>query len=491
MIDLYPFQNSIVTEARQAFSDGFFSPTVVAPTGSGKTIMFAYIALNAMQRGNRVLILVHRREILQQTLEKLFSFGVQAGQIASGKPMTRDMIQVAMVGTIVRRLDKFKKDRFDLIICDEGHHAVSPTWLKILAYFHKTPRMLFTATPERADGAGLIDVSDKMIMGPTISELVNDGYLAYPVMYRPPQEVIENYHMKRGDFDKEEQVNVMSRRQIVGDVIGHYKKHLDHQPVVCFCVSIDHCHMMTESFIAAGYKARTVWGNMPDKDRKSAIYGLADGSVEVVTSCDVISEGVDVPVMAGCILLRRTVSLALYLQQVGRALRKHEGKNHAIILDHAGNYYLHGHVLADRDWSLEHGKRNHKKDKNPEITSCPKCFGVWPGKPKVCPGYLNGEKCGFVFDDKKEIAGQQRKPPEQIAGELIAALPDGVDPAKVKELTDDIMLMQRMPAATRKKYFLKKAYELQDKGEIAALTKAIGYKPGWTYHVWKNILGNR
>lgn len=128
MFNLRPYQHDIINASRQAFRDGFRSPVIVAPTGSGKTQIFTSIASNIKKKNNRVLILVHREEILQQTLFKLFSFGIQSGQIISGRPMTRDSIQVAMVNTIINRLDYFSKDYFDLIIIDEGHHGVAQTW---------------------------------------------------------------------------------------------------------------------------------------------------------------------------------------------------------------------------------------------------------------------------------------------------------------------------------------------------------------------------
>jgi len=478
----YPFQEKILDLTRQALREKYLAPLVVSPTGSGKTIMFAIIALGAKRKGNKVLILVHRQEILEQTLEKLFMLGVQAGQVASGKPLTRDAVQVAMVGTLVRRLNKIQKP--DIIIIDECHHSVAGQWQKILNYFPDIPKLGYTATPERMDGVGLGDIYDCMVKGPSINNLVKSGYLSYPVMYRPPEEITKKYHIKRGDFDKDEQVETMTKRQIVGDVIEHYRKYLDRLPVVCFCVSLLHCEIMTKEFKAAGYSAVMVYGNMPRKEREAAIKGLADGSINIVTSCDVISEGVDVPVMAGCILLRKTLSLGLYLQQVGRALRKFPGKENAIILDHAGNYYLHGHVLADREWSLTAEKRNRKKDKPPTTRDCPKCFAVWPGEPRKCPS------CGFIFADIENKTGMVRKTPEVIAGDLISVLP-GADQKTIKELTDNIELIQKMDPATRQKYMLKLAFELQDRNQIKALADAIGYKPGWTNYIWKKVLGNR
>ena len=481
-MELYPFQNAILDETRRALSDGLRAPLVVSPTGSGKTIIFATIAHGAMSKGNRVLILVHRQEILEQTLAKLYVLGVQSGQIAAGKPNTRDMVQVAMVGTLQRRLNIIKKP--DLIIIDEAHHSVAGQWRKVLAHFPDVPRLGFSATPERLDGTGLRDIYDSMILGPSIADLVTQGYLAYPVMYRPPEEIAQKFHVKRGDFDAKEQQEVMTKKSIVGDVIDHYRRYLDRLPVVCFCVNLEHCRKMEIAFRDAGYRSMMVFGGMPTSERERAIRGLADGSVHVVTSCDVISEGVDVPVMAGAILLRKTLSLALYLQQVGRALRRYEGKERAIILDHCGNYYTHGHPLADRDWSLDHVKRDHRNDRVPTTTSCPNCYAVWPGEPRTCPD------CGFSFAEKKAIADQQRKTPEEIMGELVEVLPDGVDPSKVRNLAGFVGKIQQLDAKTRQRAMISKAYELQNRGEIDALAKAIGYKPGWTHFVWTKILNN-
>lgn len=490
-MNLYPFQDKIINiDVKEAFRKGFTAPVVVSPTGSGKTVMFATIAIAAMNKMKDVLILVHKREILKQTLKKLFSLGAQAGQVASGKSITRDKIQVAMVGTLVRRLDKIRRP--GLIIIDECHHSVANQWLKILNHFKDLPRIGFTATPERDDGTGLDLVFDTMIQAPQISELVKQGYLSYPVMYTPEKEIIMKCHIKRGDFDKNEQAQQMSKKIIVGNVIEQYREHLDTLPAVCFCVSLKHCDLMDLSFKNAGYKSMMVYGGMPENDRERAFKGLEDGSIHIIHSCDLISEGVDVPVMAGCILLRRTLSLALYLQMCGRPLRISPGKNHSVILDPAGNYYLHGHVLADREWSLNSIKRKLRKEKSPTTTRCPKCFAVWPGEPQVCPGTLkSGSTCGFVFSENESVSGQQRKNPEMIAGELIAALPPGSDPLLIDKLKQNALMIQKMDPKVRQKYMIKMAYELRDKKEIAALAKVIGYKQGWSSWVWKNVLGNR
>ncbi len=473
-MNLRPYQTEIVSNIVQSIRSGDKSILVVAPTGSGKTVIFAHIATGAVKKGKRVLILTHRREILQQTVSKIAGFGIKAGQIIAGKPTTSELIQVAMVGTLINRLSDIPKQ--DLIIIDECQHSVSNTWRKVIQHF-SCLRMGFTATPERLSGEGLNEIFDTMILGPHTQELVSTGYLSNPRMFSGP-DTEAKFKITRGDYDKDEQVKRYRKAVVIGSVIDHYREKLNGLPVVCFCVSIDHCHMMEAEFTYAGYKARTITGKMGRADRDSVINGLSDGSVQILCSCDVISEGVDVPVLAGCILLRRTKSLALYLQQVGRALRPYPGKTEAIILDHAGNFYEHGHPLDIRTWSLEAKKRSQRSESKPVVSVCPKCSGVWPGEPKVCPD------CGYdLFTDRERAQG--RKPPKEIEGILREVLP-----AKDIESTARFALkLQSMDKGKRNKIMMGIYFDEGKTDRIRGLAKILGYKSGWFYMMSSRLRG--
>jgi DNA repair protein RadD len=494
---LRPYQIEIVKRIRASLASGKTAPLVVAPTGAGKTRIFSYIAANTREKRNRVLILTHRREILQQTIKTLYSLGVPAGQIIAGKPQTSDLIQVASVQTLVRRLDRVKRP--DLIITDEAHHTTEKnTWGRIHGYWSTVPNIGFSATPARLDGQGMVDCYDDMIVGPSLRWLVNEGWLSMPVLYRPPEEVTASYHIKRGDFDKDEQFKTMTGRKIVGDVVQHYRKHLDGQPVICSCVSVEHARIMADVFADAGYRAAPVWGDMPDDQREATLGGLGDGRVQVVTFADLIGEGVDIPAVAGVIMLRRTLSLSLYLQIVGRALRPVyadgfdmetvEGrrqaqlagpKPRAIVLDHAGNYGLHGHVLADREWSLE-GVKRVKGEKPPTTTSCPKCYGIWPGTPRTCPA------CGWSF----ALAETERKAKDIkiIAGELIEA---GIDEEHADSTAAWLAQVMKLDPKKRNSALLGRAFALatEENGRetVKALAKAVGFKDGWIDWAWRYV----
>ncbi len=467
---LRPYQTEIISKTVQAIRSGEKSILVVAPTGSGKTIIFAHIATGAVKKNKRVLILTHRREILYQTVDKIKAFGIHAGQIVSGKPTGKELIQVAMVGTLINRLELIQPP--DLIIIDEAHHAVSNTWSKILNYFDVL-KIGYTATPERLSGEGLNEIFSHMILGPHTIDLIPDS-LSPPRMFCGDN-IQEKSKLKitRGDYDKIEQAHKMLKKVVIGSVINHYREKLNGLPTVCFCVSVDHAKMMEREFTAAGYSSRTVHGKMNRKDRDFAINGLSTGEVQVLCSCDVISEGVDIPVIAGAVLLRRTKSLALYLQQVGRALRPYPGKTEAIILDHAGNFYEHGHPLDIRSWSLEAKKRSKRTEAKPPVSVCPKCSGIWPGLPKVCPD------CGHNLQEDRDRA-EGRKPPREIEGILREVMP-GQDVQIIRAVTDEVLRMQLMQPGDRQRHMRYQVNRYGNCERTRGIAVALGYKRSLPY----------
>lgn len=509
-MQLYPFQLKLKHDIYQGYRDGHKNQVAVSATGSGKTVVMADIVKDINDDGKRVLTLTHKNEILEQTLKKYFLFGVQSGQISSGNPMTKEFSQVAMVQTLVNRLGVLQKP--DLILIDEGHHGLAQTWKTILKPYNDVPKVYFTATPEMMNGVGMNSICTNMIHGPQPMELVNDGYLAYCLTFNPPSGFRKKFHKTNGDYDLKEQEEYYSQRSIYGNVIEHYRQYLDGSPTIVSCTTLKHCSEMVKHYNEYAKESKKSWvavmvqgGQKHRKQREEALAGLASGSVQLVMFCNLLDEGVDVPFAIGCQMLRKTDSLRLCLQIGGRILRpvykpgmplttrieriaaqKNYIKPQAILLDHAGNTLTenHGHILSDRNWSLDSVEKSKRTEQPPTTTSCPKCYAVWPGTPRTCP------ECGFSFADNESVAAQQRKTPEQIAGELVAALPEGADPAKVKSLAGFVQRLQTFDAKTRQRAMIAKAAELQ-RGEIDALAKAVGYKPGWTHFVWTKVLKNR
>lgn len=465
MLKLYPYQGEGVDGIRGSYKKGRRAPLYVLPTGGGKTVVFSHIAASVAARGKRVMVLVHRIELLRQTSAGLAKSEVDHSLInPKFTPDYTKLVQVASVQTLIKRLHHFEQYPPDLIIIDEAHHALAATWKRIVATFPSARVLGVTATPCRGDGSGLgIEsggVFDDLIIGPQIRELIDMGFLVKPVVYAPLQRLdLSGVRVVRGDFDQKEIEKRVDKPKITGDVVAHYTKLCPGEPCIVFCVSVEHAQHVATEFRAAGYKAYSVDGTMEDEMRKRIINGLGNGSVQVATSCDLISEGTDIPAVACAILLRPTQSTGLFLQQIGRALRTMAGKSRAIVLDHVGNVLRHGMPDEVREWSLK-GIDKRKKGSGggipvSPVTQCPKCYGMHLPQ-QFCP------YCGHEY----------KAPAIKVEG------------GELQEVTED--------QAKRIKW--KKAEEVTKADSLAALEK-IGrdrnYKPGWARHVWENRRANK
>ena len=443
---LRDYQEKWEQDIRGAYRAGFHRPLGVLPTGAGKTVVFAHITQSAAALENNVLILVHRWQLLRQVCAALDN---DCGCIKAGITERPHRVQVATVGTLVNRIQK-RDYEFDLIIIDEAHHAKAATYMKILDAFPNAKVLGVTATPCRMDGKGLGDIFDVLVEGPTVEELTARGHLSPAIVYAPSIPDLTDVKTVRGDFDGRQLSTVMNSK-ITGDAITHYRRLANHVPALASCVDVAHAEATAEAFNEAGYNAVAVDGKTPEPERVAALEGLADGSMHVVSYCELFGEGVDVPVVGCAILLRPTQSLGLYLQQVGRVLRSSPGKTQAIILDHAGNALRHGTPDMPREWSLDMTRKQSKlaKEKLPPIKTCPECFGVHKTAP-VCP------YCAYVYKvEAREV--------EHVKGELVE-----VDKAKLVA----VHRAEVRGATTRT--------------ELEALGKDRGYKPGWAWHIMES-----
>jgi superfamily II DNA or RNA helicase len=378
----------------------------VAPTGSGKTVIFSYVTANAAAKGNRTLVLVHRAELLNQTHAALSQLEVPHGLIAAGKtPDSTHLTQVASVQTLVRRLEHIREP--DLIVIDEAHHATAGAWASVLNRWPQARVLGVTATPARLDGKGLGSVFDDLIRGPEVTNLIEDGYLCKPMYYAPKTVSMEGVHKVAGDFNRAEMSERMDKPTITGDAVTHYRKYADGLPCVVFCTGVKHAEHVAQAFNASGYRFAILDGTLSPEERAKRVLGLSSGTLQGLVTVEIVSEGFDLPVVACAILLRPTASLSLHLQQVGRVLRIAPGKPRAIILDHVGNCRRHGLAEEVRDWSLDGIRRKGKRGQQDDVQStrqCPQCFAVHTPSP-ACP------QCLHVYEIKDRT-------PDVVDGEL-------------------------------------------------------------------------
>lgn len=459
MIRLRDYQTDLVSKIRNSYKHNNKAVMAVLPTGGGKTVVFSHIAASVASRGKRVVVLVHRVELLRQTSAALTKSDVDHGLInPQFTPDYTKSVQVASVQTLVNRLGKLPAP--DLIVVDECHHANAGSWRKIIAAFPNALVLGVTATPIRGDGTGLGahcgGIFDDLVEGPQVPWLIENGYLVKPIIYAPLERLsLKGVKVVRGDYDQKELAKRVDKPKITGDAVDHYRRLCPGTPAVVFCVSVAHAQHVSDEFRAAGFRAYPVDGSMEDDVRKRILGGLGNGSVDVVCSCDLISEGTDIPAIGCAILLRPTQSTGLYIQQVGRALRTLEGKEHAIILDHVGNVLTHGLPEEHREWSLD-GEVKKKKgkgasaEKKVNVRQCLSCYAMHEPAPK-CP------ICGHVYEVKQ---------PKQEEGEL-------------KQLTAEQMVAIKRNRNSE----VAKADSLE---ALMAIARARGYKNGWAQHIWSS-----
>jgi superfamily II DNA or RNA helicase len=404
MIDLRPYQQQLVNEIRGQYQLGRKSVLAVLSTGGGKTYIFSYIAQQASIKGNRVLILVHRAELLDQASRSLRSMDVAHGLIQAGKAMDLSRtVQIASVQTVARRLHLLPRDFFQLLVVDEAHHTTAGTWARVIEHFSQAKLLGVTATPIRGDSRGLGEHYQSMVEGPTAQQLTDDGFLAAAKVLAPPGFDSAGLRKRMGDFDTKEAEQRVGT--IMGDCLGHYRKHLSGQTAIAFCCSVAHAEAVAHLFQSAGIAAASIDGSMDAGTRCELLSDLGTGRLKVLTSCALIGEGVDVPSVGGCILLRPTASVALHLQMIGRCLRPQPGKR-AVVLDHVGNVPRLGHHLEPREWSLD-GLKKRDRDAAPSVKVCPTCFATSISTAQVC------RECGHVF------APPERRELQVVDGELV------------------------------------------------------------------------
>jgi len=445
-MQLRPYQTQLITDIRLQYQLGHRRVLAVLPTGGGKTVCFTHIAQQAAKKGNRVCVLVHRQELLDQASRAM---PMPHGCIRANRNMDLShAVQIASVQTLARRLHLLPRDFFQLLVVDEAHHTTAGTWAKVIEHFAQAKLLGVTATPIRSDGRGLGEHYQAMVEGPTAQQLTDAGFLAAAKVLAPPGFNSTGLRKRMGDFDPKEAEQRVGT--IMGDCLGHYRKHLLGQTAIAFCCSVAHAEAVAALFQSAGIAAASIDGTMDATTRRELLDDLGTGRLKVLTSCALIGEGVDVPSVGGCILLRPTASVALHLQMIGRCLRPQPGKR-AVVLDHVGNTLRLGHHLEQRDWSLD-GIKKRDREAAPSVKVCPQCFATSPSAAQVC------RECGHVF------APQETRELKQVDGELV-----------------------EMAARARR----REQSNARDLESLRELAQQRGYKRGWAERVYQARLAKR
>ena len=325
-------------------------------------------------------------------------------------------MQICSVGTLARRLDRVAAPH--LIVWDEAHHMAAGTWQSIFRQFPNAAHVGLSATPERLDGQGLEPFFRSMVPGPSVRDLITQGFLVPYRLFAPAMGPdLSGVHTRMGDYVKSEVAQVMSKPKVVGDAVEHYRRVAMGRRAVVFAVSIEASHRIVQAFRDAGIPAEHVDGETAPDERDAAIGRFSRGETRVLSNVELFGEGFDLPAIEAVILLRPTQSLAMYLQQVGRGLRTAPSKADCIILDHAGNSARHGLPDDDREWTLAGREAKTRGESDPDaspIRQCPKCYAISPAAMLKCrecgePFPIQARKVDHVDGELQEVSIEEAR----------------------------------------------------------------------------------
>lgn len=359
--ELYEHQKELLTKLNEKLDQGKKSIMVVSPAGSGKSVMIAEVVRQALEKGEQVLFMVHRKELLEQIEATLSQNGVDITQMT-----------IMSVLKIKNRLETLAKP--DLIITDETHHAKAESYLEIYHYYSDVAKIGFTATPVRLNGEGFEDVYEEMIEGRNVQWLIDNHYLAPYRYYSLP--VLDRKKLKQcyGEYTNRSINEALSGTTIFGKVVDTYLEKAKGEQAILYAHNVEYSKRYAQMFCESGIQAIHVDSKTPRVEREKIMKGFKEKQYRVICNVDLISEGFDVPDCTTIILLRPTQSLTVYVQQSMRGMR-YKPRKTSIIIDHVGNYLKHGLPNTDRLWSL---KGVEKETIDEELNCCFVCKGVFP-----------------------------------------------------------------------------------------------------------------
>lgn len=454
---LRPYQERDLAAVREAMRT-YRRVLLVSPTGSGKGTVYTRIVHTATNRGYRIIFLVNRRPLVHDMSKRLDKLGIDHGVIMADHKRRAPWLptQVASIDTVYRRE---QTPDADLLILDEAHFAVSATWKKVMDRYPDAKFLLGTATPIRLDGRGLAEIADYLVQGPSVKELIRDGFLAPSVVFRPAGgPSMKGVEKTGGDFNKRQAAEVCDRPKLVGDIVEQWRRHASDRKTVAFGVNQHHASEIAERFRCAGVNFAYVDADTPDGERDRVWNDFDNGDLRGVANVGLVAYGWDHPICSCLIAARPTASEGLWRQMLGRPARPYPGKENFYVLDHFDNTgRLNAFFEDDVQWSLDGKAIQHSEQKPISITTCRRCFATFRSGPLTCP------YCRAAIQKQERIIATERGDLEQY------------DP-KAAALAE---WQRKQTEADRRAKF-------EEFRQIAALR---GYKKGWPAMRYKIIFG--
>lgn len=347
---LRDYQQKAIDLILESSNSGVKRQAIEMATGSGKTVVFSHLIPLLKQKGTRALVLAHTQELITQSRDKInkvnpdLKVGIEMGKVRS-KP--DDDVVVASVMSLARsnRLERFNPNEFKTIIIDECHHAVAPSYLKILKHFHADTKdtdihvIGFTATLARTDKQKLGTVFDKIVFQRSLPTMIENKELAeFKISNVNIKDLnLKNVPKKGGDYDSSSLYLALNQVDINEKILLAYMELAkDYKSTIIFCVNVEHCREVCGLFQQQGIDAQYVLGETSKIEREFIVEDFKQGKFPVLCNVGVFTEGTDIPNIDSIILARPTMSQSLMIQMIGRGLRLHKEKSHCHVIDLVG-----------------------------------------------------------------------------------------------------------------------------------------------------------
>lgn len=416
-VTLRPYQSRAADLVLAAFAAGHQRALLHAPTGAGKTVIFAALAAMFHAAGLPVLVVAHRRELLSQAAERLRSAGIANPVVYRGARHAAALAGATCVVAAVQIRD-FNALREvlgpALVIVDEAHHTPAESYARLLDLFPEAHHVGATATPWWGRGRGLGGYFQTIVTATTVRELTELGHLARVRMFTHPHTLrdldLRGVAVAGEDYKASALAARVDRPALLGDIVGHWHSHAAGARTLCFAASVEHSRHIVDRFRAAGVAAEHLDGETPEDERAAILARLRTGETRIVSNYAVLTEGFDEPSVGCVILARPTLRAQVYLQSVGRGLRAADAKAAVVVLDHAGSCLAFGFPDDDRAVSLEVSDVEKRAGIAP-VRRCPACGLMVPAAVRECP------ECSTTL--------REAVPTEEPTGVLVEALNAG------------------------------------------------------------------
>lgn len=465
---LREYQNRAIQDLRRSIANGHKAPVLTAPCGAGKTAIAAEMIRAAREKGKQALFLAPRRELVYQTAERLEHVQVPYGIIMNGEdPSLIPDTQVASIPTLHSRAiqrEKIDLPKAGLVLVDEAHIGVGGQSQTLIEQYKDAGAVVvgLTATPARSDGRGLGMIYDDLVLGPSVAELTEQGYLVPSRYFSGEKPDTSGIKIQAGDYQQGQLAERADEPKLIGDVVSNWFRLASDRQTFVFAVNVAHSRHLAERFREHGIAAEHIDGQTDLQTRRAIHHRLQTGETQVVCNCQVYTYGVDYPPVSCIVLAYPTKSITKYHQMVGRGLRTSPGKADCMVLDHAGIVLDEklGFIDDPMPWSLDgktkvQERKAEKEYKQPEETRCPQCETIIRPAP-VCP------LCGH------EMGGQYKKAIEAHEAEL----------AEIDKRERD-RLRREWSMDEKARFF----------GELRAIASEKGYRDGWAVHAYKERIG--